>query len=91
MTDTALRNLLQQIDQKLDALLTQKQPAQDYYSTADVARILGRSPFTVREWARLGRICAEKRMCGRGNAQEWIVSFDELERIKCEGLLPPDR
>jgi hypothetical protein len=27
----------------------------DWYSTQEVARILGKRPFTVREWHRLGR------------------------------------
>jgi hypothetical protein len=33
---------------------------------------------------------AEKRQCGRSVSQEWIVSHEELTRIRNEGLLPVD-
>jgi hypothetical protein len=49
----------------------------EWYSTAEVAAILGRAEFTVREWCRLGRVRAEKKKCGRGPASEWIVSHAE--------------
>ncbi len=42
----------------------------------------------MREWFRLGRIRAEKRPCGRGRSQEWMINHDELTRIRNEGLLP---
>ena len=77
---------LERIEAKLDAL-AQQRIVQEYYSTADMAEILGKSEFTVREWCRLGRINAEKRECGRGRTGEWQVSNDELERIKSYGLL----
>ena len=60
----------------------------EYYSTGEIARLLSRAEFTVREWARNGRIWAEKRQCGRGNTKEWTISHEELERIQNEGLLP---
>lgn len=77
---------LERIEAKLDAL-AQQRIVQEYYSTAAVAEILGKSEFTVREWCRLGRINAEKRECGRGRTGEWQVSNDELERIKSHGQL----
>ena len=60
----------------------------DWYTTEEVGEILDRDPYTVREWARLGRIRAEKRPCGRGRAKEWVISHEELERIRNHGLLP---
>ena len=63
----------------------------EWYSTAEVAAILGRAEFTVREWCRLGRVRAEKKKCGRGPASEWIVSHEELTRVRNEGLLPDVR
>ena len=60
----------------------------DWYSPVEVAEILGKKPYTVREWCRLQRVEARKRPTGRGDADEWEISHDELERIKNHGLLP---
>ena len=69
-------------------LLANPEPQRDWYTVAEVAQKLSRADFTVREWARLGRIYASKRACGRGPTQEWIIAADEVERIRNEGLLP---
>ncbi|EMI55116.1 hypothetical protein RSSM_03440 [Rhodopirellula sallentina SM41] len=68
--------------------MIEKEKPRDYYTTAEIAKILGKAEFTVREWARNGRIWAEKRQCGRGRSREWMISHVELERIQNEGLLP---
>jgi transposase len=81
---------LDKIEELLAALL-QKESAKDWYSTAEVARILGRSEFTVREWARLGRVRAEKRFSGRGPHTAWVISHAELLRFQREGLLPTQK
>ena len=78
---------LERIEAKLGALIDQRQ-IQDWYDTKTVVEILDRSMYSVREWCRLGRVRAEKRLCGRGNSREWMISHEELERIKSEGLLP---
>ncbi|MBI3464957.1 MAG: helix-turn-helix domain-containing protein [Planctomycetes bacterium] len=62
--------------------------AKQSYSTHEVARILGRRPFTVREWCRLGRVNARLALSGRGVDKEWRITHEELERIQNEGLLP---
>lgn len=59
----------------------------EYYTTQEVARILGRRPYTVREWCRLGRVHGEKSHSGRGVDEEWRISHDELMRVQNEGLL----
>ena len=61
----------------------------EWYTTEEAARILNRAPWTVRQWCRMKRVIARKRQCGRGLASEWIISRDELQRIRNEGLLPP--
>jgi transposase len=79
---------------KIEALLAalvEQRTVKDWYSTAEVATILGRAEFTVREWCRLGRITAEKKKSGRGPASEWIISHAELTRVRNEGLLPDPR
>lgn len=81
---------LQKIETLLAALVEQR-TIKEWYSTAELAAILGRAEFTVREWCRLGRVRAEKKKCGRGPASEWIVSHEELTRVRNEGLLPDPR
>ena len=73
------------------ASLVEQRTIKEWYSTAEVATILGKAEFTVREWCRLGRVHAEKKKSGRGVAGEWIVSHAELTRIRNEGLLPDPR
>ena len=79
-------NRLARIETKLDSLA--RQPVdKDFYTVAEFAAKVDREDFTVREWCRLGRINAEKRPCGRGNAQEWKISHEELLRYLNHGLL----
>lgn len=58
------------------------------YTTAEVAKLLGKRPFTVREWCRLGRVNATKTHAGRGVDDEWRISAAELRRVQNDGLLP---
>ena len=78
---------LTRIEERLQELVESKQQ-KDFYSTQEVAEILDKAEFTVREWCRLGRIHAAKRATGRGRSQEWMVSHQELTRVRNEGLLP---
>jgi transposase len=81
---------LDRIEEKLTALM-ERQAVKDWYSTDEVAKALGKAEFTVREWCRLGRVRGEKKGSGRGKYQSWVVSHDELLRIRREGLLPAQR
>ena len=84
-----LLDRLGRIEDALDRLL-QRNTVKDYYTTAEVAKLLGKAEFTVREWCRLCRVYAEKRQTGRGRAKEWVISHQELTRVRNEGLLPLD-
>ena len=79
---------LDSADWRVADLLVSPAAVKDWYTTAEVARIIGKAEFTVREYCRLGRVRAEKLPCGRGKYQEWIVSHEELTRLRNEGLLP---
>lgn len=85
--ETLLLERLRRIEETLQAIVAQK-PPKERYSIEEVADILEKAPFTVREWARNGRIHAQKRSCGRGRHLEWCVSAEELARIMNDGLLP---
>ena len=74
---------------ELRDIVSSSQPAKDSYTTLEVAAILHKKPYTVREWCRLQRVNAHKAMCGRGCEVEWRISHEELQRIQNEGLLPP--
>jgi hypothetical protein len=93
LLETAIRGLderLKQIEVALESLRQQlftKAVVKEFYTTAEIAQILNRRPYTVREWCRLGRIRAEKAHSGRGLDDEWRVSHDELVRFQNEGLL----
>lgn len=87
MTEQELSKRLDNIEALLASLIN-REVSKEYYTTSEVAKLLERSEFTVREWCRLGRIWAEKRQCGRGRSKEWMISNVELQRIRNEGLLP---
>jgi excisionase family DNA binding protein len=84
----------EKIDARLDkietllAALVERQQVKEWYTTTEAARLLGKAEFTVREWARLGRIRAEKRVSGRGAFPAWVISHDEILRYQREGLIP---
>ncbi len=74
--------------ERLVLALTERQQVKDWYTTHEVAAIVGKAEFTVREWCRHGRVRAEKRMSGRAAHAAWVVSHSELLRYQREGLLP---
>jgi hypothetical protein len=85
--DGNLTARLDQLDAKVDQLLQQR-TLKDWYGTEEVAQLLGKAEFTVREWCRNGRVNAQKRGSGRGKSQSWVISQAELQRLQREGLLP---
>jgi hypothetical protein len=83
---------LERIESMLAALV-QRQTVKDFYEVEveEFSRLVGKAPFTVREWCRNGRICAEKKNSGRGAFPAWAISHQELLRYQREGLLPTRR
>lgn len=79
---------LEALLQDLRDALAERRRVKESYTTAEAAELLGKRPYTVREWCRYGRVNATKAMCGRGGEEEWRISHEELERIRNEGLLP---
>ena len=87
---STIEERLERIEEAL-RLLVEQRTVKDWYTTSEAGAVLGKAEWTVREWCRLGRVNADKRHCGRGKSQEWIISHAEIERIRNEGLLPDPR
>jgi hypothetical protein len=91
---SSLQDRLQRLEEAVSSLVElvrDQRTVKDSYTTVEVAKILDKKPYTVREWCRLQRVNAFKAMCGRGCEEEWRISHEELLRIQNEGLLPlPD-
>ena len=85
------------IDEKLDQIvallldLLGRQTVKEYYEIEEFARIVGKSCFTCREWCRLSRIRADKKLSGRGAYARWVVPHTDLLRYQRVGLLPIQR
>jgi hypothetical protein len=81
-----LSKQMEQLDAKVSRLLEHR-TIKDWYGTEEVAQIVGKAEFTVREWCRNGRVHAQKKGSGRGKYQSWVISHEELQRLQREGLL----
>jgi hypothetical protein len=78
---------LARIETLLEANLREK-TVKEYYTTAEVAEIVGKAEYTVREWCRTGRVLATKKNYARGPHPEWLIAHAELQRLRNEGLRP---
>ena len=89
--DPDLPEMIRRLDTRLGEvlkLLLDQKTIKDWYTTAEAAEALGKAEFTVREWCRHGRVNAAKRRSGRGKYCSWVISHEELQRLRREGLLP---
>ena len=86
ITDCLLRIETQntEILARLDRIES-KPSTKEWWSPEELAGVLHRKPFTVREWCRLGRIPAEKDKYSR----LWRVSDKEAQRLIAGGGLQP--
>jgi hypothetical protein len=83
----ALIERLDRVEAAIQLLVRQK-TVKEWYTTAEVAGLLDKAEYTVREYCRLGRIQARKKPCGRGKGGEWLISHAELERLRNFGPGP---
>jgi excisionase family DNA binding protein len=58
-----------------------------WFSPEELAEKLNRKPYTCREWARRGRVRAEKV----DYSNKWRIHRDEVKRLTAGGGLLPDR
>jgi hypothetical protein len=90
MASEDLSLILERLD-RIEAAITElvrQRTVKEFYEIEEFARLVAKAPFTCREWARLGRINAQKKHSGRGPHPGWVVSHEELLRYQREGLLP---
>lgn len=71
------------LGRRIDALIVGR-AGKAAYSTEEVALLVRRAPWTVREWCRHGRVRAAKRP----GTDKWVITDDELRRLQAEGPLP---
>jgi len=76
---------LSRIEAVLQTLVREK-AVKDWYSTSEVAVIVGKAEYTVREWCRRKRLVASKKAYTRGAHPEWLIGHAELLRFRNEGL-----
>jgi DNA-directed RNA polymerase specialized sigma24 family protein len=88
-----IESILERLDRMETMLadLIRQRAVKDWYTTDEVAEILGKAKFTVREWCRHGRVHCRKKSSGRGMHRQWVIAHEELLRFQREGLLPLER
>ena len=84
---TRLEEHLNRIESLLTSLI-EKERVREFYSVEEFAQIVDRAPFTVREWARHGRLNTVRKESGRGAYRSYAIAHTELLRFQKEGLLP---
>ena len=65
-------------------------PKREFYSVEEVARMVNKAKFTVRQWCLNGQVNAVKRVERRGGSSLWAISAEEVTRYFDSGLLPKD-
>ena len=83
---TYIRERVDEVANKLDALLHERRRDQLECDPVDIktaARLLDRAPWTIRSYAREGRINATRLQNG-----QFRVALAEIKRFKEEGPLP---
>ncbi|MGF1580383.1 MAG: helix-turn-helix domain-containing protein [Gemmataceae bacterium] len=81
---------LNRIETKLERIfevVVEARNMRAFYTIEEFAGRVGTATYTVREWCRQRRIHAQKQNSGRGKHQAWVISHEELERYRREGLL----
>ena len=78
---------LSRIEAVLRTLVNDK-AVKEWYSTSEVAILVNKAEYTVREWCRQKRLLASKKPYTRGAHPEWLIGHAELVRFRNEGLRP---
>jgi hypothetical protein len=83
--DGRLKNI-EELLTEVSSTVSSRQPEKEWYTTAEVADLLGKSDFTVREkWCNQGRIECEKHP----DSGKWRIPAHEMHRMQNGGALKP--
>jgi excisionase family DNA binding protein len=74
----------QALQREIRDLLVSQRTVKELYTTVEVAELIGRSEYTVREWCRKGQVQATKAPNGRS----WLIAHAELTRLRNHGPTP---
>lgn len=86
-TLNCIHEIKKDIEKLMQMVKANQVPMQkEYYSVKEVAKIIGKAEFTVREYCNNKRIIAEKKDSGRGISNEWKISHAELHHYLNHGL-----
>src|SRR5579871_1210338 len=85
-----MMHFLEQLPERLDRIEQSlaNSVEKETYRTDEVAKRLGRSEWTVRDWCNKGRVLGAKKVHGRGRQGEWRIPHEELVRLQNEGPSP---
>jgi hypothetical protein len=78
------RQIADRVD-RLEGNLAGSRDEKMWFTPEELALEMRRKPYTCREWARLGRINAEKV----DYTNKWRIHRDEVMRLKAGGELLP--
>lgn len=81
-----LADRIESLEKRIEAVVVGRLD-KEWYTTEEVAVLMDRAPWTVRQWCLQGRVRAKKR----SGTDRWVVSRDEVERLMNEGLLKQSR
>lgn len=81
-----LADRIESLEKRIEAVVVGRLD-KEWYTTEEVAVLMDRAPWTVRQWCLQGRVRAKKR----SGTDRWVVSRDEVERLMNNGLLKPAR
>ena len=68
--------------------MNQHKVVKESYTIDEVAKRLGRSEWTVRQWCNKGQVPDSVKVPGKGRTGEWRIPHEAVTRLESQGPLP---